>query len=414
METMRNELVERFFRYTAISSQSNAAIAEVPTSPGQWEMVRLLASELEELGCVNVNISEHACLTAKLPASGVTEPVPPMGFCAHVDTVDVNLSPEIHPHIVEAYAGGPIALSDTVTLDPAEHPEILAYTGDDIICTDGTSVLGADDKAALASIMTALHTIVRNKLPHGDIYVAFVPDEEIGLRGAKRLDLSRFPVTFAYTLDSCEIGEIVYQTFNAGSAHVEIQGVSAHPMSAKGVLVNPVLVATDLVSMFNRLETPENTEGTEGYIWIHGIEGNQSTASVTLNIRDHNLAGYRARKAYIEQAVELLKVRHPRATITLSMEDTYANIHDAVTSENRAAIDNLYAAFEELGITPKNLAMRGGTDGSYLSSQGLLTPNFFTGAHNFHSRFEFLPLGSFEKSCSVILKLIELNVRTIR
>lgn len=408
---MKTALTERFLRYVAIPSQSNPAVSEVPSSPGQWDMVRLLESELTALGFVDLHISEHACLTGKLPATPDVAPnTPAVGFCAHVDTVDVNLSPEIHPQIVRNYDGGVITLNreQGIYLDPAEHPELNAYVGDDIICTDGTSVLGADDKAAVTSIMTAMQHIVEQKISHGDIYVAFVPDEEIGLRGAKKLELDRFPVAYAYTLDCCGIGEVVYETFNAGSGFVRIRGISAHPMSAKGVLLNPILVATDLIQLFNRLETPENTDGTDGYIWIHGIQGNQSDAVVELNIRDHNKERYEARKSYIRQAVALIQEKYPRAQIELELEDVYANIKDALRDDNREAIDHIYEAMKRLDITPITLSMRGGTDGSYLSSQGLLTPNFFTGAHNFHSNCEFLPLNSFEKSCQMVLTLIEL------
>ncbi len=408
---MKDQLLTRFLRYVAIPSQSDASATQVPSSEGQWNMARHLQQELEALGCTDIHLSEHCCLTAKLPRTeGVDPATPAVGFCAHLDTVDVNLSPEIHPQVVRDYDGNVITLNKDkkVFLDPAEHPEILAYQGDDIVVTDGTSVLGADDKAALTAVMEALTTLAHGTTPHGDIYVAFVPDEEIGLRGSKALELDRFPVAYAYTLDSCEIGEVVYETFNAGSGLLTIQGISAHPMSAKGVLVNPVLVAVDFINMFNRLETPENTDGTDGYVWMEGISGNASTATVTMNIRDHCRERYEQRKDYIRQATELLRQRHPRAGIELTLTDVYANIKDAVTDDNRAAIDHVYEAMKQLGIKPKTLSMRGGTDGSYLSSQGLLTPNFFTGGHNFHSVCEFLPLGSLEKAYEMVLTIIGL------
>ncbi len=408
---MKDQLLTRFLRYVAIPSQSDARATQVPSSKGQWDMARHLQQELEALGCTEIHLSEHCCLTAKLPRTeGVSPDTPAVGFCAHLDTVDVNLSPEIHPQVVRHYDGGVITLNadKQVFLDPAEHPEVLAYQGDDIVVTDGTSVLGADDKAALTAIMEALTTLAKGDTPHGDIYVAFVPDEEIGLRGSKALELDRFPVAYAYTLDSCEIGEVVYETFNAGSGLLTVHGVSAHPMSAKGVLVNPILVAVDFITMFNRLETPENTDGTDGYVWMEGISGNAGTATVTMNIRDHHRDRYEQRKDYIRQATELLRKRHPRAKIELELTDVYANIKDAVTDDNHAAIDHVYEAMKRLGITPKTMSMRGGTDGSYLSSQGLLTPNFFTGGHNFHSVCEFLPLGSLEKAYEMVLTVIEL------
>lgn len=269
--------------------------------------------------------------------------------------------------------------------------------------------MGADDKAAIANVMVALETLANDKtIYHGDIHVCFVPDEEIGLLGAKAIDFEKFPVDFAYTIDCCEQGEVVYETFNAGSAEVYIKGITAHPMSAKGVLVNPTLVATDLVNSFDRMQTPEHTEGTEGYIWVTAINSNVSEARVNLVIRDHNKMLFEARKEQIKNAVEFLKLRHPKAVIELTMSDTYGNIADAIREDNKKCIDYIYQAMEELEITPKTIAMRGGTDGSFISTKGILTPNYFTGAHNFHSNCEFWPLGAAEKSCLMTLKLIEL------
>ena len=337
--------------------------------------------------------------------------VPKVGWVTHLDTVNVCLSPEVHPQIIENYQGGDICLNKEkqIYLTVKEHPEIERYIGDNIIVSDGTSVLGADNKAAISNVMVALETLVNDKsLYHGEIYVAFVPDEEVGLLGSKKMDFSKFPVDFAYTIDCCELGEVVYQTFNAGSAEVTIKGITAHPMSAKGVLVNPALVAVDLVNSFDRMQTPEHTEGLEGFIWVNGIEANVSEAKVSLKIRDHNKKLYEARKQQIRDAVEFLKLRHPKAVIDLTMSDTYANIEDAVREDNKKCIDFIYQAMDELGITPKTIAMRGGTDGSFISSKGILTPNYFTGAHNFHSNCEFMPMSAVEKSCQMTLKLIEL------
>lgn len=406
---VKEQLVERFMRYTGVSSQSDASQTVVPSTAGQWELAKLLKSELTDLGLVDVEISDFCVLTGKLPAN-TAKVLPKVGFCAHLDTVDVNLSPDIHPHIVH-YDGGDICLNeaDQIYIRLSEHPELEAYVGQDILVSDGHSVLGADDKAAVSAIMTALaYYAAHPEVEHGDIYVSFVPDEEVGLRGAKKMDFTKFPVDFAYTLDCCGIGEVVFETFNAGSGTVKITGVSAHPMSAKGVLVNPTLVAVDFVNYFNRLETPENTDGTDGYIWVQGISSNQSTATVTLNIRDHHKDRYEAKKIYIREAVEFLKKRYPRATVELDLVDVYGNIKDAITEENKFCIDYIYQAMDILNIEPKTLAMRGGTDGSFISTQGIPTPNFFTGGHNFHSNAEFLPLDSFEASCMMILTIIDL------
>ena len=410
---LQAKLLERFLRYVAVTSQSNAAVKTVPTTSGQRELAELLKTELAELGLVDLEISEFSVLTGKLPANlpAGHHAVPAVGWVAHLDTVDVCLNADIHPQVVKNYQGGDICLNEEkqIFLKVSEHPEIEKYIGEDIVVSDGTSVLGADDKAAIANVMVALETLANDKtIYHGDIYVCFVPDEEIGLLGAKKIDFEKFPVDFAYTIDCCELGEVVYETFNAGSAEVYIKGITAHPMSAKGVLVNPTLVATDLVNSFDRMQTPEHTEGTEGYIWVTAINSNVSEARVNMAIRDHNKVLYEARKEQIRNAVEFLKLRHPKAVIELTMSDTYGNIADAIREDNKKCIDFIYQAMEELDITPKTIAMRGGTDGSFISTKGILTPNYFTGAHNFHSNCEFWPLGAAEKSCRMTLKLIEL------
>ena len=411
---MQTRLLERFLRYTAVTSQSDASQTVVPSTEGQRRLAELLKKDHTELGLVDLEISEYSVLTGKLPANlpgGSSGQIPAVGFVAHLDTVDVKLAADIRPQVVRAYSGGDVCLNakEGIYLREAEHPELLQYKGQDIVFSDGTSVLGADNKAAVANIVVALETLTQNKtLLHGDIYVAFVPDEECGLRGAKKMDLSKFPVAFAYTIDCCELGEVVYETFNAGSAVIKIKGVSAHPMSAKGVMVNPLLAAIDFANLFDRQQTPECTDGKEGYIWVKGMQGNQSTATVNLDIRDHDKIKYEARKQTVWENVEKIQKLYPKAVINCDINDTYGNIADAVNDENRKCIDYIYTAMSELGIKPKTIAMRGGTDGSYISTQGILTPNYFTGGHNFHSNCEFLPLPSLEKSCLMTLKLIEL------
>jgi tripeptide aminopeptidase len=411
---MKEHLLTYFFRYTAISSQSNAAISTVPSSAGQNQLANVLKNDLAEIGLIDLSISPTSVLTGFLPANlpeGFHSPLPKVGFIAHLDTVDIGLSPYIHPQVIEKYNGKDICLNKEKKLfmKVSEHPELKKYIGQDILFSDGTSVLGADNKAAIASLLTALETLHDNKtLYHGDLYFAFVPDEEIGLRGAKTLDFTKFPVDFAYTLDCCALGEVVYETFNAGDAAISITGVSAHPMSAKNVLVNPTLIAVDFINLFDRLQTPENTDGTDGYIWVKSITSNQRTATVTLNIRDHDKSRYEARKKYIDEAAAFIRQRYPRAAIGCTISDTYGNIADALTPDNRQCIDYIYAAMKNLNIIPKTIAMRGGTDGSFISTKGIPTPNFFTGAHNFHSSNEFLPLDSFQSSCQMILEIIKL------
>ncbi|MGR3807118.1 peptidase T [Pasteurella testudinis] len=402
---MQQQLVERFFRYLAISSQSNAAVADVPSSDGQWKMAQLLAEELKQLGLSKVEIDQHANVTALLPGS--VPNATPIGFVAHMDTVDVALSPEIYPQI-RTFDGADILLNErqNIWLKVAEHPEIQAYLGQEIIFSDGTSVLGADNKAAIANIMTALSLIRQHNIATGDIYIAFVPDEEIGLRGAKLLDLSRFKPDFAYTIDCCELGEVVYENFNAAAAKIVINGISAHPMSAKGVMVNPILVAHDLISQFDRQQTPECTEQKEGYWWFNQFEANQSRAELQIAIRDFDQRAFEQRKAFIVQAVEKIKRQYPQITIACTINDIYGNIANTL-SDDRRSIDLLFSAMQQLDIAAKVTPMRGGTDGAALSVKGITTPNYFTGAHNFHSKFEFLPLPSFVKSCELTLQLIK-------
>ncbi|TNH22844.1 peptidase T, partial [Testudinibacter sp. TR-2022] len=271
----------------------------------------------------------------------------------------------------------------------------------------------ADNKAAIANIMTALSIIQQQKIPIGDIYIAFVPDEEIGLRGAKQLDLTRFKPDFAYTIDCCELGEVVYENFNAAAADITIYGVSAHPMSAKGVMVNPILVAHDLISRFDRNQTPECTEQKEGYWWFNRVDANQSQAKLQIAIRDFDKTVFEQRKDFILQSVTQLQQQYPQIRIECKIEDIYGNIANTLTDDRRS-IDLLFSAMQQLDITAKVTPMRGGTDGAALSVKGITTPNYFTGAHNFHSKFEFLPIPSFIKSCELTLQLIKQAAKSLK
>lgn len=405
------ELTERFLRYVAVPSESDASVGVVPSTEGQRELARLLESELQAMGLEEIELDEHAILTAKLPGNVPGAPV--IGFVAHLDTVPVSLSPEVHPQILR-YEGGDVCLNaeKDIWLRLSEHPELADYAGQDVIFTDGTSVLGADNKAAIANVMTMLHVLSSGGRPHGDIRVAFVPDEEIGLCGSKLMDLNKFKVDFAYTIDCCAVGELVYETFNAGSVLFEIEGVTAHPMSAKGVLVNPLLVATDIINCFDRKQTPEETDGKEGYWWFTGMQSNSSRCTLHMNIRDFDRECYEARKKYVQSVVDFVRIRHKRAKITVKFTDVYGNIVESLGAD-RAPIDLMYEAAHEIGVEPKTIAMRGGTDGSALSAKGLVTPNYFTGGLNFHSNAEFLPVPSLCKSLEMTLKILELAVKKV-
>lgn len=404
----RHELLTRFFRYVAIESQSDQRATALPSTAGQHALAALLAAEMRDLGLDNVAVDRNAIVTGV--KRGNSPSAPKIGFIAHLDTADVGLSASINPQILR-FAGEDLCLNreQDIWFRAADHPEATAWRGQDIIFSDGTSVLGADNKAAIAVIMTLLSRL-RPSDPHGDICIAFVPDEEIGLRGAKALDLSRFPCDFAYTIDCCELGEVVVENFNAASGEITFTGVSAHPMSAKGVMVNPLLMALDFVAEFDRGETPECTEGKEGYFWFNELAANDGKARLAVMIRDFDRAAFEHRKRRIGEVAELVRRRHPRGQVEFEISDTYRNISDSLGSDRRP-VELLLAALKELDITPKLIPMRGGTDGAALSARGLPTPNFFTGAYNFHSRFEFLPVAAFEKSFETALAICKLAAK---
>ena len=406
---LREKLLERFFRYLAIESQSDAAAGTLPSTPGQQVLADLLSDELRALGLDQVVVDEHATVTAL--KRGTRADAPRIGFCAHLDTVDVGLSAAITPQLLR-FEGEDLRLNaeQEIWLRVADHPEIAPWKGHDIVFSDGTSVLGADNKSAIAIIMTLLAELTPEDA-HGDIHVAFVPDEEIGLRGAKALDLARFPCDFAYTIDSCELGEVVVETFNAAAAEIRFIGVSAHPMSAKGVMVNPLLMAQDFVAAFDRAETPENTEGREGYVWFQSLNATPAEATLKANIRDFNRETFAARKRRIAEVGAEIAGHYPTGQVSWEVRDVYGNIGDSL-GDDRRSVDLLMSALAHLQIAPKVIPMRGGTDGSALSARGLPTPNFFTGAHNFHSRFEFLPVPAFEASYRVAREICLLAARS--
>ena len=396
-------LVEDFLRYVKISSQSDASKSNTPTSQGQLELAKVLKSELESLGLSEIKLNDNGILTALLEGD---KSKTSLGFVAHLDTIDVGLSPVVKPQILK-FEGKDLDLGNAI-LEVSKRPEIKQYLNEDIIFSDGSSVLGADNKAAIAVIMNLVKTLKTSEINHPDIFLAFVPDEEIGLLGSKQLNLDDFRTTHPYTIDCCEVGELMYETFNAASAKLNIVGVSAHPMNAYKVMLNPTLLANEFINLFDRLQTPENTQDKEGYIWINEMHSNQNEANVYLNIRDHDRAKFEEKKAFIKTCVEFMQNKYKKASFTLEMSDTYYNLKDALNDNNKDSLDKLYEAFKLSNVEAKTIAMRGGTDGSALSVKGLFTPNFFTGAHNFHSRFEFLPVKSLEKSYEVALNLVKL------
>lgn len=406
---IKEKLVENFLKYLKVPSQSDESNENIPSSPGQLELGKLLLEELKDLGLVDIGINEYGVVQAKLPRRG--NRTKSLGWVAHLDTVDVGLSDKIKPQIIKAYDGSDVKLNDHEVFSTKDNPEVLSYRGDDIIFTDGTSVLGADNKAAVANIMTALWYLRENpEINHAEIHIAFVPDEEIGLRGARKIDFDKFKVDYAYTIDCCELGELVYETFNAASGRLKIKGVTAHPMSAKGNLVNPIMIAHDFISMLDRGKMPENTENREGYVWVTDINSDVLKLRLDFNIRNHNKEKFEISKDYLYKITDLLREKYKKAKIEIEIGDVYENIADSMDEENKVAVERLKDIYEKLKIEPKIIPMRGGTDGSFLSTVGIFTPNYFTGAHNFHSNKEFLPIDSFYKSFLVTIELMKDNL----
>lgn len=403
---IEQQLETRFLRYLAIDTQSDFAGDTVPSTKKQWDLARLLQEEMIALGFEDTELDEHCIVTTKIKGTHAARAS--IGFVAHLDTVDVGLSSEIKAQKIH-YTGQDIVMNETLGIhfDKQAHPEIDNYLNEDIFISDGTSVLGADNKAAISVMMAIADNIARGDITeHGDLYFAFVPDEEIGLKGVKKIDLTRFAPDYAYTIDCCEIGEVVYETFNAAHARITVKGVTAHPMSAKDVLVNPILVVNNIINELDPLQTPEHTEGREGYIWCIDLVSNAAQAKLELAIRDHDLEKFESKKQLLKDITARIREKHPKATIELAISDTYANIANSADKDH-PAVSAIYEVFSQLSIEPITLAMRGGTDGSALSAMGLVTPNYFTGAHNFHSMYEFLPMSSFVASYKVTKQLIE-------
>lgn len=407
---IKQKLLDDFLKYVSIPSQSNESNEKIPSSEGQLTLAKILYDDLYSLGIEDVSINDYGVVQALIHSNiGTKEKYSSIGWVCHMDTVDVGLSEVVNPRIVKNYQGGDIILNKEkdIKISPLEDKNLSSYIGDDIVVTDGNSVLGADNKAAIANVMTAVSYIVENQhLRHGDIYLAFVPDEEIGLRGVRKIDFSKFDVDFAYTIDCCKLGELVYETFNAASGKLKIKGVSAHPMNSKNNLVNPIMIAHDFIAMLDRSKMPENTEGREGYIWVTDIHSNVLDLSLNFNIRDHNRDNFEKSKKYLINIAEYLRKKYEKAKIEIEIEDVYRNICDCIDDKNVLAIEKLKDAYTLIGIEPEIIPMRGGTDGSYLSMRNILTPNYFTGALNFHSNKEYLPMDSFYKSFLVTLELM--------
>ena len=403
-----DKLLERFLTYVSLDTQSRPGVKQVPSTEGQWKLLRLLQSQLTELGLVDVTLSEHGTVMGTLP-SNIAKPVPTIGFISHVDTAPDFTGKNVNPQIVENYRGGDIALGvgDEV-LSPVMFPVLHQLTGQTLITTDGKTLLGADDKAGVAEIMTALAVMKQENIPHGDIRVAFTPDEEVG-KGALHFDVGAFNAEWAYTVDGGGVGELEFENFNAASVTIKIVGNNVHPGSAKGVMVNALSLAAHIHAEVPANESPECTEGYEGFYHLHGIKGSVDRAEMHYIIRDFDRENFEARKrTMMEIAKKVGKGLHPDCYIELVIEDSYYNMREQV-AEHPHIIDIARQAMIDCDIEPVMKPIRGGTDGAQLSFKGLPCPNIFTGGYNYHGKHEFVTLEGMEKAVQVIVRIAELT-----
>lgn len=400
-------IVERFLKYVSFDTQSAEDSETTPSTEKQWILARYLKEELEGIGLTEVEIDEHAYVYATLPAN-TDKPLPTVGFIAHMDTSPDCSGKDVKPRIVKDYDGGDIVLDEAagIVTSPKKFPELLDHVGEDIIVTDGHTLLGADDKAGIAEIVQAMaYLIAHPEIKHGRIRVGFNPDEEIGL-GAHRFNVEKFGCDFAYTMDGGELGELEFENFNAASAKIEVTGVSVHPGYAKNKMVNAARVATEYVSLMPAAETPERTAEYEGFYHLLGMSGNVEKATLTYIIRDHSRARFEERKEYAAAVGELLNKKYGAGTVKVTLADQYYNMREKVEPVMHI-IDTALDAMKDCGIQPRVRAIRGGTDGAQLSFKGLPCPNIFAGGLNFHGPHEFLPIPSLEKASMVVVKICE-------
>lgn len=401
-------LLDRFLRYVRIDTQSDPESDTTPSSEKQWHLARLLAREMEQLGLSDVRLDEQAYLTATLPAN-TDAPVPVIGFVSHFDTSPDFSGAGVNPRVVPHYDGSPIVLNPDlgVVLSPAEFPELLLYKGQSLVVTDGTTLLGADDKAGIAEILTAMEFLLAHpEIPHGTIRIGFTPDEEIG-RGAHHFDVAGFGAQWAYTVDGSQVGELEYENFNAAKARIRTFGKSVHPGYAKDKMVNALGVLRQVLAGLPPEEVPEKTAGREGFFHVHHLAGGVEEATADLLVRDHDRICFENRKALLESLVEQQR-KASRARIELSVEDQYYNMEEMVLPVF-PIVTVAEQAMREVGVTPIIKPIRGGTDGSQLSYMGLPCPNLFAGGHNFHGKYEFVPVESMQKAVEVIVKICELT-----
>lgn len=397
---------ERFIQYVKFDTQSAEDTGRSPSTEKQWELARFLERELRHIGAAEVKVSEQAYVYATIPAT-TDKKLPVLGLIAHMDTAPAASGTGVKPVIARQYAGGDVLLNEAkqIYFPATEYPEINDYLGQDIIFSDGTTLLGADDKAGIAEIMTmAEHLLAHPEIEHGKIRVAFTPDEEIGC-GVDHFDLGLFGADFGYTIDGGPVGEIEYENFNAAAANVKINGFSIHPGTARGKMKNALLIAMELQGLLPTFENPVCTDGYEGFFHLDHLEGIVETASMKYIIRDHDAAKFAAKKQLMEQAVDYLNRKYGERTVELELRDSYFNMKEKIIPHMHL-IDNAARALREIGVEPNIIPIRGGTDGAALSFRGLPCPNLGTGGHNFHGRFEYISIQSMEKAVQMLLRLV--------
>lgn len=402
------QVTTRFLNYVKVFTTSDPESASFPSTSRQLDFAAQLANELTGVGMADVVLDQFGYVTATLPST-VEHQVPVIGFISHMDTSPDYSGENVNPQLVENYQGQDLVLNSeqAVKLSPADFPELLKYVGQDLITTDGNTLLGADDKAGIAEIISAMDFLINHpEIPHGKIRICFTPDEEVG-RGTKHFDVEKFGADFAYTLDGGEIGELEYENFNAASAKITVKGRSVHPGSAKNTMINSILVATQIIQALPPDQRPEHTEGYEGYFHLISFEGDVSLSKIEYIIRDHDLVKFETKKKLMKEICCLINLRFGQGTVTLEMHDQYYNMKQKVEPV-KYIVDLAEQAMNDVGVKPRIKAIRGGTDGAQLSWKGLPCPNIFAGGHNFHGPYEFIPVHSMQKAVDVIVRIAEL------
>ena len=400
-------ITDRFLKYVSFCTTSDDETNMTPSTPGQMEFAQYLAAELKAIGMQEVTLDENGYVMATLPAN--VEGKPTIGFIAHMDTAPDASGKNVRARIVSNYDGNDILLNEekNIVFEVTKYPEILDYKGQDIIVTDGTTLLGADDKAGLAEIVSACEYLIQHpEIKHGKIRVGFTPDEEIG-QGADHFDVAKFGCDFAYTMDGGAIGELEYENFNAAGCKIKVHGVNVHPGYGYHKMINSMRIANQLASMLPRWETPEHTQGYEGFYHLIAMNGSVEETTLQYIIRDHDRARFESRKREIEHLVRKINQEYGEGTVEVEIRDQYYNMREKVEPVMHI-VTLVEEAMKEVGVTPKVQPIRGGTDGARLSFEGLPCPNIFAGGVNFHSRFEYLPIPSMEKAMEVIIKIVTL------